>query len=297
MTLTPGTRLGACEILAPLGAGGMGEVYRARDTKLNREVAIKVVPETLASDPTALARFQNEAQAVAALSHPNILSIFDVGAFGGAPFSVMELLEGKTLRERLNEGAVSSRKALEYATQIAAGLAAAHARGITHRDLKPENVFVTRDGRVKILDFGLAKSNAPASGAASSEATLNVTSRGTVLGTVGYMSPEQVRGQTVDSRSDLFAFGAILYEMLAGRRAFSGPSPVETMNAILKEEPPELTRTNATLSPALDRLVRRCLEKSPDERFQSARDLGFALEALSGSSASSTATAPPLRKR
>jgi Tol biopolymer transport system component len=298
MPLTVGFRLGAYEILAPLGAGGMGEVYRARDTKLNREVAIKVVPDSLASDPIALARFQNEAQAVAALSHPNILSIFDVGAERGVPFAVMELLEGETLRERLNEGALSSRKAIEYAMQIAAGLAAAHARGITHRDLKPENVFVTRDGRVKILDFGLAKANAPAAaGGASFEATLNVTSPGAVLGTVGYMAPEQVRGQNVDHRADIFAFGAILYEMLAGRRAFSGPSPVETMSAILKEDPPELTHTNATLSPALDRIVRRCLDKNPDERFQSARDLGFALEALSGSSASSAAMDPILPKR
>jgi serine/threonine protein kinase/Tol biopolymer transport system component len=301
MPLAVGSRLGAYEIVAPLGSGGMGEVYRARDTKLNRDVAIKIVPEALAADPTALARFQNEAQAVAALSHPNILGIFDVGADRGIPFAVMELLEGETLRERLNQGGLPSRKAIEYATQIAAGLAAAHARGITHRDLKPENVFVTRDGRVKILDFGLAKATAPAAtGGASFEATLNVTLPGTVLGTVGYMAPEQVRGQAVDHRSDFFAFGAILYEMLAGQRAFSGPSSVETMNAILKEDPPELTRTNATLSPALDRIVRRCLEKNPDERFQSARDLGFALEALSGSSTSSASSAamdPVLHER
>jgi len=298
MPLTAGTRLGSYEILAVLGAGGMGEVYRARDTRLNRDVAIKIVPEALAADPVALGRFHTEAQAVAALSHPNILGIFDFGIDRGTPYAVMELLEGRTLRETLAEGRLSPRKAIDYATQIAAGLAAAHARGITHRDLKPENVFVTREGRVKILDFGLAKVAAPAGApAASLAATFSPTSPGTVLGTVGYMSPEQVRGQTVDYRADIFALGAILYEALAGQRAFSGPSPVETMNAILKEEPPELTRANAALPASLDRIVRRCLEKNPDERFQSARDLGFALEALSGSSASSTPMAAVGRDR
>lgn len=214
------------------------------------------------------------------------------------PYAVMELLDGRTLREVLADGALPPRKTIEYATQIAAGLAAAHARGITHRDLKPENVFVTREGRVKILDFGLAKVAAPAGApAASLAATFSPTSPGTVLGTVGYMSPEQVRGQEVDHRSDIFALGAILYEALAGQRAFSGPSPVETMNAILKEEPPELTRANATLPPSLDRIVRRCLEKNPDERFQSARDLGFALEALSGTSSSSASMTAVSRER
>jgi Tol biopolymer transport system component len=297
MPLANGTRFGSLEIIGPLGAGGMGEVYRARDPKLNRDVAIKIIPETLAADPAALARFQTEAQAVAALSHPNILSIFDLGAERGMPYAVMELLDGATLRELVDRGPLAQRKAIEYAVQISAGLAAAHARGITHRDLKPENVFVTDDGRVKILDFGLAKVGlAAAAGSGSVQATINPTTPGTVLGTVGYMSPEQVRGQAVDQRSDIFALGAILYEMLSGRRAFAGPSAVETMNAILKDDPPEIMRTNAALPPALDRIVRRCLEKHPDERFQSARDLGFALEALSGSQTSVHASAPPPRR-
>jgi serine/threonine protein kinase len=291
MSLPPGTKLGPYEITGTLGAGGMGEVYRAHDTKLNREVAIKVVPETLAADPAALERFQREAQAVAALSHPNILAIFDFGVEGSTPYAVMELLEGQSLRGALAEGALPVRKALDYALQIAAGLAAAHARGITHRDLKPENVFVTKDGRVKILDFGLARVDEPeATGSGQSfTPTKSVTAPGSVLGTVGYMAPEQVRGQAVDTRANIFALGAILYELLAGQRAFSGPSAVETLNAILKEDPPELTRANALLPPALDRIVRRCLEKSPDERFQSARDLAFALEAISGAGSGSMA--------
>jgi serine/threonine protein kinase/Tol biopolymer transport system component len=284
MSLPSGTKLGPYEITGTLGTGGMGEVYRAHDSKLNREVAIKVVPETLAADPAALSRFQREAQAVASLSHPNILAIFDFGIEGKTPYAVMELLEGRSLRGALAEGALPVRKAIDYALQIAAGLSAAHARGITHRDLKPENAFVTKDGRVKILDFGLAKVHDPEmAGAGQSFApTKSVTAPGAVLGTVGYMAPEQVRGQTVDARADIFALGAILYELLSGQRAFSGPSAVETLNAILKEDPPELMRANASLPPALDRIVRRCLEKSPDERFQSVRDLAFALEAISG---------------
>jgi hypothetical protein len=271
----------------------MGEVYRARDPKLNREVAIKILPEALAADPVALARFEREAQAVAALSHPHILSIFDFGVDRGTPYAVMELLEGQTLREQMGGGAVPPRKAVEYALQIAAGLAAAHARGITHRDLKPENVFVTRDGQVKILDFGLAKQRPAASAGASVAATRKVeTGAGTVLGTFGYMAPEQVRGQEVDPRADIFALGAVLYELLAGRRAFQGTTPADTISAILKEDPPELTSTAAAVVPqALDRIVRRCLEKNPDERFQSARDVAFALEAMSGAG-SGTAAAP-----
>jgi Tol biopolymer transport system component len=285
MALTSGTRLGPYEILAPLGAGGMGEVYRAHDTKLNRDVAIKILPAALASDPAARARFEREAQAVAALSHPNILGIFDFGIDHDVPFAVMELLDGGTLREHLHEGAVGPRKAIEYAQQIAAGLGAAHAHGITHRDLKPENVFLTRDGRIKILDFGLAKVG-PDTGAGAAPPSMLATSpvltgAGTIVGTVGYMSPEQVRGREVDHRSDIFSFGAILYELLSGHRAFTGDSAVETMNAILKEDPPDLTRANPALPPALDRIVRRCLEKNPDERFQSARDVAFALEAIS----------------
>jgi len=302
MPLATGTRLGPYEILAPIGAGGMGEVYRARDPKLNRDVAIKILPQALAADPAALARFEREAQAVAALSHPNILAIHDFGVEGGTPYAVMELLEGQTLRDQMGGAAVAPRKAVEYALQIAAGLAAAHARGITHRDLKPENVFVTRDGHVKILDFGLAKQRVAGAADATVAATRNLeTGQGTVLGTVGYMAPEQLRGQPVDPRADIFAFGAVLYEMLTGRRAFHGATPADTISAILKEDPPELTSTVAAVVPqALDRIVRRCLEKNPDERFQSARDIAFALQALSGTSSGSASThagAPPTRSR
>ena len=287
MALAPGTRLGPYEVTSQLGAGGMGEVYRAHHTTLKRDVAIKIVPTALASDPAALARFQTEAQAIAALSHPNILGIFDFGTDAAAPYAVMELLEGRTLREALHSlgtAPLPARKAIEYAAQVAAGLAAAHARGITHRDLKPENIFITRDGRVKILDFGLAKVAAPAV-EGSVETTFSPTSAGTVLGTVGYMSPEQVRGQTVGTRSDIFSFGVVLYEMLTGSRPFAAGSPVETMSAILKEEPPEFS-PQLQIPPGLDRIVRRCVEKDPENRFQSARDLGFALEALSGSGVS-----------
>ena len=295
MPLIPGTRLGPYEIQAPLGAGGMGEVYRARDPKLNRDVAIKILPEALAADAVALARFEREAQAVAALSHPNILAIHDFGVERGTPYAVMELLDGLTLRDQMGGAAVPPRKAVEYALQIAAGLAAAHARGITHRDLKPDNVFVTRDGHVKILDFGLAKQRPVAPADATAAATRHVeTGQGTVLGTVGYMAPEQLRGQDVDHRSDIFAFGAVLYEMLAGRRAFQGATPADAASAVLKEDPPELTATAAAqVPPSLDRIVRRCLEKNPDERFHSARDLAFALEAISGSSSGSGAAVAP----
>jgi Tol biopolymer transport system component len=296
MALEPGTRLGPYEITSQLGAGGMGEVYRAHHTALRRDVAIKIVPAALASDPVALARFHTEAQAVAALSHPNILGIFDIGNDAGAPYAVMELLDGRTLRDTLQTSGASvlpPRKAIDYAVQMAAGLAAAHARGITHRDLKPENVFITRDGRVKILDFGLAKVAAPAA-SGSFDTTFIPTSAGTVLGTVGYMSPEQVRGQAVDSRSDIFSFGLVLYEMLTGSRPFAGASPVETMSAILKEEPPEFS-PSLQVPPGLDRIVRRCVEKDPETRFQSARDLGFALDALSGSGSSPERVLTPVR--
>ncbi|MEI6669887.1 MAG: protein kinase [Acidobacteriota bacterium] len=280
-----GEHLGPYDVLAKLGAGGMGEVYRARDNRLNREVAIKILPEALAADPLALARFERETQAVAALSHPNILSIHDVGVERGVPYAVMELLEGQTLRDQMSGGPIAPRKAIEYALQIAAGLGAAHARAITHRDLKPENVFVTRDGHVKILDFGLAKqcSAVPVEGTAVDTRHLE-TGPGMVLGTVGYMAPEQVRGHEVDPRADIFAFGAVLYELLAGRRAFQGATPADTASAVLSQDPPELaTMTAVQVPPALDRIVRRCLEKNPDERFHSARDVAFALEAISGS--------------
>jgi serine/threonine-protein kinase len=301
MTLSAGSRLGPYEIDSPLGAGGMGEVYRARDSRLGRDVAIKVLPDRIAQDPEALGRFEREARAVAALSHPNILSIFDFGTEGGIIYSVTELLEGETLRGKLDAGPISQKQAVDYALQIAKGLSAAHEKGIVHRDLKPENLFVTKDGHVKILDFGLAKREAPvAPGEETSAPTVSRhTEPGTVMGTVGYMSPEQVRGRPADRRSDIFSFGAVFYEMLTGRGAFRGDTAVETMNAILKEEPPGLAGSVSGVSPALERVVRHCLEKSPEERFQSARDIAFALgEASSGSAAApATLAAQPPRPR
>jgi len=293
MAIATGTFLGPYEILTPLGAGGMGEVYRARDTRLGREVAVKVLPSAFASDPDRLRRFEHEARAAGQLNHPNILVIHDVGVHEGVPYLVSELLEGETLRSRMGGGALPPRKATDLALQIARGLAAAHERGLVHRDLKPENLFVLRDGRVKILDFGIAKLTRPegaaaaggktAAGPARSSPTATIdTDPGMVMGTAGYMAPEQVRGQPADHRADIFAFGAILYEMLSGRRAFRGDTGAETMTAILREEPPEISREGHPLPPALDRIVRHCLEKSPHERFQSASDVAFALEALSG---------------
>jgi len=279
VSLNPGTRLGPYQIEGALGAGGMGEVYRAKDTRLDRAVAVKVLPEDLAADSQALARFEREAKAVAALSHPNILALHDFDRSQGVAFAVMELLDGETLRERLGSGPIPTRKAVDFAVQIARGLAAAHERGVVHRDLKPENLFVTRDERVKILDFGLAK-RTPSPDAETMELDENRTGPGTVLGTVGYMSPEQVRGEEADGRSDLFSFGSVLYEMLSGKRAFRGDSAVETMSAILKEEPPELAATGRDLPPGLDRIVRHCLEKKREVRFQSARDLAFDLESV-----------------
>ncbi|MEI6669873.1 MAG: protein kinase [Acidobacteriota bacterium] len=285
-----GEHLGPYEVLAKLGEGGMGEVYRARDAKLNRDVAIKILPEALAADPAALARFEREAQAVAALSHPNILSIFDFGREGATAYAVMELLEGETLRARLSQGALPPRKAIDLAVQIADGLAAAHEKGIVHRDLKPENIFVTGEGRAKILDFGVAKrAGGPGEGGANAETRVAQTGQGTVLGTVGYMSPEQVRGEAVDHRSDLFVFGAVLYEMLAGRRAFHGATPADTASAILKEDPPDISAATTGSLPTLQRIVQHCLEKKPAERFQSARDVAFALQAFSTASGTSTA--------
>jgi tRNA A-37 threonylcarbamoyl transferase component Bud32/WD40 repeat protein len=295
MTLPAGASIGPYTIVGPLGAGGMGEVYRARDARLQRDVAVKVLPASLAADAERLRRFEQEARATSQLNHPNIVVVYDIGTHAGAPYVVEEMLEGETLRVRLESGPLPPRKAVDYARQITLGLAAAHQKGIVHRDLKPENLFVTRDGRVKILDFGLAKLLQPlAAGSVPAEAftsapTAAGTDAGIVLGTVGYMSPEQVRGQPADHRSDLFSFGCILYEMLSGRRAFSAGSSVETMNAILKEEPADLGRSVAELPPGLERIVQHCLEKSPEERFQSARDLGFQLEALSAISAGSIA--------
>jgi eukaryotic-like serine/threonine-protein kinase len=285
VTLPTGTKLGRYEIRSKVGEGGMGEVYRAHDAKLNRDVAIKVLPAALSQDADRLRRFEQEAQAAGALNHPNILAVFDVGMHESAPYVVSELLEGETLRELLDEHTVSTRKGIDYAIQLAHGLAAAHDKGIVHRDLKPDNIFITKNDHVKILDFGLAKLVQPSGeGVGQTDiATRRVhTDPGTVMGTVGYMSPEQVRGQTVDHRTDIFSFGAVLYEMLSGRRAFHGDSAIETLNAILKEEPPELTNSNPNIAPALERVVWHCLEKSPERRFQSASDVAFALESLSG---------------
>ncbi len=283
MTLASGTKLGPYEILAPLGAGGMGEVYRAKDPRLGRDVAIKVLPAALSSDPDRLRRFEQEARAAGVLNHPNLTAVYDVGTHEGAPYVVSELLEGETLRGRLAGGAFTARKALGHALQIANGLAAAHEKGIVHRDLKPENIFVTPDGRVKILDFGLAKlTEAPGSTSQTNLPTaIPNTEPGVVLGTLGYMAPEQVRGKPADARSDIFSFGAILYEMLSGKRAFHGDSAADTMSAILLKDPPDLSATNQSVSPGLGRVVHHCLEKSPEQRFQSARDLAFDLESLS----------------
>src|SRR5580693_6102000 len=300
MNLTSGARLGPYEIVSPLGAGGMGEVYRARDTRLKREVAIKVLPQATSLDADRLRRFEQEALATAALNHPNILAVFDIGTHDGSPYVVSELLEGETLRERLRGGAIAVRKTLDYALQMAHGLAAAHEKGIVHRDLKPENLFLTKDGRVKILDFGLAKLTQPDSAAQTSLPTMtHATEAGVVMGTAGYMSPEQVRGVAVDARSDIFSFGAILYEMLSGKRAFHGETAADTMSAILREEPPELNETNRNVSPALERIVEHCLEKNPEQRFHSASDIAFDLEHLtgvSGTSARVTAVAPASRR-
>ena len=296
MSLSTGERLGPYEIYGLIGKGGMGEVYRARDTRLDRTVAIKVLPAEFSVQEERLRRFEQEAQVLGALSHPNLLAIYDVGAQDGTHFLVSELLEGESLRQRLEEGALPLRKAMELGVQIAKGLAAAHEKGIVHRDIKPDNIFLTRDGRAKILDFGLAKQ----SGATAAERTRpspRCTQPGVVLGTAGYMSPEQVRGKPADARSDIFSFGAILYEMVAGLRAFQCESSVETMNAILKQDPPAIS---GDVPPAIERVIRRCLEKAPDERFQSARDLSFALEALSAPSSSTStreAAIPALEKR
>jgi hypothetical protein len=290
------------QILDKLGEGGMGVVYRAHDTRLNRDVAVKVLPQSFAADKDRLRRFTLEAQSAGALNHPNILAIYDIGTDEGVPYMVSELLEGESLRARLKGGKLSVQKAVDIARQAASGLAAAHGKGITHRDIKPENLFITKDGHVKILDFGIAKvkPSPVAAGAAEVETETVVTSPGVVLGTVAYMSPEQVRGAAVDHRSDIFSLGSVLYEMLAGRRAFRGQTSVETMNAILKEEPAELSTLDSTLAPALERIVRHCLEKRPEERFQSAGDLAFDLEAVSqvsGRAAMVKGAAPRLKWR
>jgi Tol biopolymer transport system component len=303
MTLDPGFRLGPYRIDSPLGAGGMGEVYRAHDTRLNRAVAIKVLPASLAADPDAQARFEQEAHAIAALSHPNILAIHDVGNEGSTAYAVMELLDGETLRDRLRTGPLPPRKAAEIARAVALGLAAAHDRGIVHRDIKPENIFLTASGHVKILDFGLARQVqiAPADDP-NSPTFVRKTDPGTVMGTLGYMSPEQVAGRAADFRSDIFSLGCVLYEMVTGTRAFERPTGAETMTAILREDLPEMPRGgDSGIVSALDQIVRHCLEKQPAERFQSAHDLAFALQAAAGASATGPAPAvarsTPLARR
>jgi Tol biopolymer transport system component len=297
MSLSTGTKLGPYEIQSSVGAGGMGEVYRAKDTRLGREVAIKVLPESLAKDADRLRRFEQEARAVAALNHPNILGIHDIGTYQGAPFLVTELLEGETLREKIEAGPLPVKRAIEYALGVAQGLAAAHDKGVVHRDLKPENVFITRDGRVKVLDFGLAKLVRPEE---SHETVVTLTNPATlpgmVMGTVGYMSPEQVRGEPSDARSDIFSFGAVLYEMLTGKRAFKRETSAETMTAILREEPPELNDTGWQGPLALQRILVRCLEKNVERRFQSASDLAFAIESLSGTSTAKSVPQPKSRR-
>src|SRR5882672_10134 len=285
MALTSGTKLGPYEIQSPLGAGGMGEVYRARDPRLGRDVAIKILPEAFARDTDRMQRFEDEARILSALNHPNLLAIYDVGAQDGIHYLVSEFLEGQTLRERMSSPPLPQRKVTEYALQIANGLAAAHNKGIVHRDLKPENVFVTREERIKILDFGLAKQAGVSGGQEGDTMTSPVhTAAGAVLGTAGYMSPEQVRGETADARSDIFSFGTLLFEMLTGKRVFKRDTSADTMTAILRDDPPELTDSGVQASPGLERIARRCLEKTLGRRFQSASDLAFAIESLSSSS-------------
>jgi len=279
VTLAPGSRLGPYEILSPLGAGGMGEVFRAKDDRLGREVAIKVLPRELASDPDRLARFEREARAVAALSHPNILAIHDFGTEGDTTYAVLELLEGETLRAKLKPGPLPLRKVIDYGAQLANGLAAAHDKDIVHRDLKPENIIVTPDGRIKVLDFGLARSDTPADVAEGATKT-HATEAGLVMGTLGYMSPEQARGKRADRRSDVFALGCVLYEMVTGKRAFPGDSQAESFSAILRDDPPAMALSGRQVPAVLQSVVSRCLEKDPDQRFQSARDLAFTLQAV-----------------
>lgn len=285
MEIEPGTRVGRYELHVLIGEGGMGQVYRATDPTLGRDVAIKILPSELATAAERLYRFEQEARSASALNHPNILAIYDVGTHDGAPYIVSELLEGETLRERLRIGSIPLKKAIDYALQIVKGLSAAHAKGIIHRDLKPENLFITKDRQVKILDFGLAKLTNPLSDFASDSEANTVrlkTGSGVVMGTAGYMSPEQVRGEPADHRSDIFSFGAVLYEMLTRKRAFRGESPIEIMSAILTQEPLGISEEKRGLAPAFERIVQHCLEKRPEDRFQSTRDLEFDIESLAG---------------
>ena len=293
MALAAGKILGQYEIRSLIGAGGMGEVYRAHDTRLNREVAIKVLPHSLTSDPDRLRRFEQEARAAAALNHPNILAVYQMATQDHISYLVSELLEGETLRDRLRRGLIPLHKAIEYEVQVARGLAAAHEKGIVHRDLKPENLFITKDGRIKILDFGLAKLTQRPQGSGAENTITRATDPGIVVGTASYMSPEQVRGANADHRSDIFAFGTILFEVVTGKQTFHKPTSAETMSAILNEEPPSVSQLTPTVPPGLQRVVHRCLEKEPERRFQSASDLAFALEALSDSAISSSTSPRP----
>jgi len=281
-----GTTLGHYRIVDKIGEGGMGEVYRAHDERLDRDVAIKVLPEAVTQDAGRLARFETEAKAVAKLTHPNILDVYELGDHEGRPFMATELLEGETLRERLEGGMLGWRKATEIGAAVADGLAAAHQAGIVHRDLKPSNVFLTADGRVKVLDFGLARHDAIETEKSETHAptVTRHTDPGTVLGTVGYMSPEQVKGESVDGRSDIFSLGCVLYEMVSGQRAFARDTAVETMSAILKEEPVEILTAGEAPPPELAGTIRRCLEKRPESRFQSASDLAYNLRTISSAS-------------
>ena len=288
-----GRQLGAYQILSLIGVGGMGEVYRARDTRLDREVAVKVLPQEFARDKVRLQRFEREARAAGSLNHPNVLVVYDVGSHEGFPYVVTEFLQGEDLRRRLLEGPLHPSRAVELAIQIALGLAAAHERGIIHRDIKPENLFLMTAGRAKILDFGIAKLVRTENEEGTQTVVSDGTEPGRVLGTAGYMSPEQVRGHRVDYRSDIFSFGAVMYEMLSGRRAFQRDSLVETMGAILSEEPDSLLASNPSLSPALERIVKHCLEKKPEDRFQSVHDVALSLDALSLVTVSSHATRTP----
>src|ERR1700758_1534349 len=287
-----GQRVGHYRVLEKIGAGGMGEVFRARDERLGRDVPLKFIPQPSSDNPDHLRLFEQEARAAAALNHPNILAIYDVGFEGTTPYIVTELLHGKTLRHRLAEGPIPLREASNFALQVAQGLTAAHERHIVHRDLKPENLFITQDDRVKILDFGVAKLQAPPDENRGIESLTTVTKQGAVIGTVAYMSPEQLRGKPVDHRSDIFSFGTILYEMLTGSRAFRGETEVDTITAVLREEPPTSNLEQAAVPLGYQDVLKHCLEKEPENRFQSSRDLAFALQTLSGT----VATQIPFRR-